>query len=133
MLSSNHTYILLLQFGYRILIQQKDCLSYKKSIKTLILNLSLRILISLNSMIRLHLKTPFLYINPLNINFPNHVITGLDFPQIFIPITQGGQIWAVLMHLVTEINYMEEILFVLAQFSLGITFKIFIEIFYFIS
>ena len=133
MLYSNHTYILLLQFGYRILIQQKDCLSYKKSIKTLILNLSLRILISLNSMIRLHLKTPFLYINPLNINFPNHVITGLDFPQIFIPITQGGQIWAVLMYLVTEINYMEEILFVLAQFSLGITFKIFIEIFYFIS
>ena len=65
--------------------------------------------------------------------FPNHLITGLDIPQIFIPTTQGGQIWAVLMDLLTELNYMEEILFVLAQFSLGITFKIFIEIFYFIS
>ena len=84
-------------------------------------------------MIRLHLKTPFLYISPLNINFPNHLITGLDFPQIFIPTTQGGQIWAVLMYLLTELNYLEEILFVLVQFSLGITFKIFGEIFYFIS
>ena len=35
------------------------------------LALSLTVLISLNSMIRLHLKTPFLYINPLNINFPD--------------------------------------------------------------
>ena len=34
MLYSNHTYILLLQFGHRILILQKDCLSYKESIKT---------------------------------------------------------------------------------------------------
>ena len=87
----------------------------------------------LKFLIRLHLKTPFLHINPLNINFPNHLITGLDFPQIFIPTTQGGQIWAVLMYLLTELNYMEEILFVLVQFSLGIIFKIFIEIFYFIS
>ena len=68
----------------------------------------------------------FLYINPLNNNFPNHLITGLDFPQIFIPTTHGGQIWAVLMYLLTELNYMEEILFVLVQFSLGIIFKIFI-------
>ena len=72
-------------------------------------------------MIRFHLKTPFLYIPPLIINFPNHLITGLDFPQIFIPTTQGGQIWAVLLYLLLELNYMEEILFVLAQFSLGIT------------
>ena len=84
-------------------------------------------------MIRLHLKTPFLYIKPLNINFPNHLVTGFDFPQMFIPTTQGGQMWAGLMYLLTELNYMEEILFVLVQFSLGIMFKIFIEIFYFIS
>ena len=49
-------------------------------------------------MIRLHLKTLFSSINPLNINFPNHLITVLDFPQIFIPTTQGGQIWAALMY-----------------------------------
>ena len=98
-----------------------------------ILTLSLRILISLNFMIRLHLKTPFLYINALNIYFPNHLITGLDFSQIFIPTTQGDQIWVVLMYVLTELNYMEEILFVLVQFSLGIIFKIFIEIIYFIS
>ena len=84
-------------------------------------------------MIRLHLKTAFLYINPLNNNFPNHLITGMGFPQIFIPTTQGGQIWDVLIYLLTELNYMEEILFVLVQFSLEIIFKIFIEIFYFIS
>ena len=79
------------------------------------------------------LETLFLYINPLSINFPNHLITGLEFPQIFIPATQGGQIWAVLMYLLTELNYMEEILFVSVQFSLEIVFKIFIDIFYFIS
>ena len=62
-----------------------------------------------------------------------YLITGLDCPQIFIPTTQGGRIWAALMYLLTELNYMEEILFVLVQFSLGIIFKIFIEIFYFIS
>ena len=84
-------------------------------------------------MIRLHLKTAFLYINPFNNNFPNHLITDLDFPQIFIPATQGVQIWAVLMYLLTELNYMEGILFVLVQFSLGSIFKIFLEIFYFIS
>ena len=49
------------------------------------LTLSLRTLISLNSMIRLHLKTPFLY------------ITGLEFPQTFIPTTQDRQIWAALI------------------------------------
>ena len=61
-------------------------------------------------------------------NFPNHLIAGFDFPQIFIPTTQGGPIWAIVMYLLTKPNYMEEILFVLVQFSLGITFKIFIEI-----
>ena len=49
-------------------------------------------------------------------NFPNHFINGLDFPQIFIPTSRGGPIWAVLMYLLTELNYMEEILFVLVQF-----------------
>ena len=71
--------------------------------------------------------------SPLNINFPNHSITELDLPQIFIPTRQGGQILAVLMYFITELNYMEEILFVLVQFSLEIIFKTFIEIFYFIS
>ena len=84
-------------------------------------------------MIRLDLKTPFLYINPLNIKLPNHLVTALNFPQIFISITQGGRIWAALMYLLTELNYMEEILFVLVQFPLAIIFKIFIEIFSFIS
>ena len=37
------------------------------------------------------MKTPFVYINPLNINFPNHLITGMDFPQIFTPTTQSGK------------------------------------------
>ena len=32
-------------------------------------------------------------------NFPNHLITGLDFPHIFIPATQGGRIWTALMYL----------------------------------
>ena len=73
-------------------------------------------------MIRLHLKTLFSSINPLKINFPNHLITVLDFPQIFIPTSQGGQMWAALMYFLTELNYMEEIMF-----------KIFIEIFYFLS
>ena len=81
---------------------------------------------------KIALETPFLYINPLNINFPNHLITGLAFPGIFIPTTQGGQIRAVLMYPLTELKYTEETLFVLVQFSLGIIFKIFIEIFYFI-
>ena len=62
----------------------------------------------LKFLIRLHLKTPFLHINPLNINFPNHLITGFDFLQMFIPTTQDGPIWVALMYL----NYMEEILFV---------------------
>ena len=97
------------------------------------LTLSLRIVISLNSMIRLRLKTPFLYISPLNINFPNHLISGLDFLQFFIPTTQGDEIWAVLMYILTELNYMTEMLFVSVQFSLGIIFKIFAEIFYFIN
>ena len=66
-------------------------------------------------------------------NFPSHLIAGLVFPQIFIPTPQGGPIWAVVMHLLTELNYMEEIMFVLVRFSLGIIFKIFIEIFYFMS
>ena len=61
---------------------------------------------SLNS-IRLHLKIPFLKINLLNINFPKHLITGLDFPQIFIPTTRG-RIWAVLMYILTELNYMKD-------------------------
>ena len=64
---------------------------------------------------------------------PNHLIAGLNFTQIFILTTQGGQIWAVVMYLLTKLNYMEEILFVLVQFFLRIIFKIFIEIFYFIS
>ena len=72
----------------------------------------------LQFMIRLHLRTPFWYINPLNINFPNYLIAGFDFPQIFIPTTEGGPIWAALMYVLTELNYMEEILFVLVQFSL---------------
>ena len=79
------------------------------------------------------LENSILYINPLNINFPHHLISGLDFPQIFIPITQGGQIWAALMYLLTELNYMAEILFVSVQFSLETIFKIFTEIFYFIK
>ena len=66
-------------------------------------------------------------------NFPSHLIAGLDFPQIFISATQGGPTWAVVMYLLTEPNYMEEILFVLVQFSLGIVFRTFIEIFYFLS
>ena len=66
-------------------------------------------------------------------NLHNHLIAGLYFPQIFIPTPQGGPVWAVLMHPLTELNYMEEIMFVLVRFSLGIIFKIFIEIFYFIS
>ena len=66
-------------------------------------------------------------------NLPNHLIAGLDFPQMFILTTQAGPIWAVLMYFLTELNYMEEILFVLVRFLLGIIFKIFIEIFYFIS
>ena len=66
-------------------------------------------------------------------NFPKHLITGLDFPHIFIPTTQGGPIWAALMYLLTELNYMEETLFALVQFSLGIIFKIFKEIFFFVS
>ena len=73
--------------------------------KALRLMFFLRILISLNSMIGLHLKIAFSYINLLNNNFPNHLITGLDLPQIFIPTTQGGQIWAVFMYLLTELNY----------------------------
>ena len=32
-------------------------------------------------------------------NFPSHLIAGLDFPQIFIPATQGGPTWAVAMYL----------------------------------
>ena len=55
------------------------------------------------------------------------------FPQIFMPATRADQFWAVLMYLLTELNYMEEILFVLVQFLLGIIFKTFIEIFYLIS
>ena len=66
-------------------------------------------------------------------NFPNHLIAGLDFPQIFIAATQGGLTWAVVMYLLVEPNYMEEILFVLVRFSLGIVFRTFIEIFYFLS
>ena len=66
-------------------------------------------------------------------NLRSHLIAGLDFPQIFIPATQGDPIWAVLMYLLTDPNYMEEILFVLVQFSLEIIFKIFIEIVCFIS
>ena len=94
MLYLNHIYIILLQFGHRILILKKDCLSYKKSNKAFvslkkrrkhILTLSLRVAIFLSSMIILHLKTPFLYVNPLNINFLNHLITGVDFPLSFIP------------------------------------------------
>ena len=84
-------------------------------------------------MIGLHVKTPLLYINPLNINVPNHLTTGLGFPQVFIPTTQGGRIWAALMYLLTELTCMKETLFVLVQFSDGITFKIFKEIIYFIS
>ena len=53
--------------------------------------------------------------------------------SLFIPTTQGGRIWAALMYLLTELNCVEEILFVLVYFSLGIIIKIFIEIFYFIS
>ena len=34
---------------------------------------------------------------------PDHLITGLDSPQIFIPTTQGGSVWAVLMYLLTEL------------------------------
>ena len=56
-LYSNHIYILLL-FGHWILTLQKDCLFYKKSVKAYVFlkkrwTLSLRILISLNYMIRL--------------------------------------------------------------------------------
>ena len=97
-----------------------------------ILTLSFGVVMSLNSMIRLHLRTLFSYINPSK-NFPNHLIAALNFPQIFISTKQGGPIWAVLMYLLTELNYMEEILFVLVRVSLGIILKIFIEIFYFIS
>ena len=66
-------------------------------------------------------------------NFLNHLIAGLHFPQYFITTTQGGPIKVVLMYLLTEQNYMEEILLVLVQFSPGIIFKTFIEIFHFIS
>ena len=41
---------------------------------------------------------------------PQHLITGLDVPQIFIPTRRGGQIFPVLMYLLTELNYMEKIL-----------------------
>ena len=81
--------------------------------------LSLKTVMTLNSMTRLLLKTPFLYINPVNIN-------ALNFPQIFIPIREGGRICDVLIYLLTQLNHMEEILFVLAQFSLGSIFKIFL-------
>ena len=60
----------------------------------------------------------------------NHLIAGLDFPHIFIPLTQGGPILAVLLCLFTEPNYIAETLLILVQFSLGIIFQIFIEIFY---
>ena len=79
---------------------------------------------------KITLENLFWYINPSGINLPNHLIPGLDFPQTFIPITQDGPIWAVLMYLLIEPNYMEEILFELVQFSLGNIFKIFIEIFH---
>ena len=137
-LYSNHIYILFFLFGHIILTLPKDCLSYKKKQYDLcfpqklmhILTLFLSIVVSLNSMIRLHLRTLFWHINPLGINFPNHLIPGLDFPQTFIPITQDGLIWAVLMYLLIEPNYMEKILFELVQFLLGNIFKIFIEIFH---
>ena len=64
---------------------------------------------------------------------PFNTVAGLDFPQIFIPATPGGPIWAVLMYLLIEPNRMEEILFVLVQFSLRVIFKIFMEIFHFKS
>ena len=60
-------------------------------------------------------------------NFPNHLIAGLDFPQTFIRTTQVGPIWDILMYLLTDQNYMEEFQLVLKQFSLGIICKIFIE------
>ena len=97
-----------------------------------VLTLSLRILISLNSMIRLCLRTLFWYVNPSNKNVPNHLVRNLNFSQIFILTTQGDPTWAVLMYLLTKPNYMEDILFAWVQFLLGIIFKIFIEILYFI-
>ena len=66
-------------------------------------------------------------------NFRNHLIPGLNFPQIFIPTTQVDPICAVLMYFLTEPNYMEEILFELVPFSLRTIFKAFIDMFYFIS
>ena len=70
-----------------------------------IVTFSLRIVIFINSMVRFHLRTLFWYINPSNMNFPNHLIAGLDFPQTFIPKTQGSPIWAVLMYFLTAILY----------------------------
>ena len=58
---------------------------------------------------KIALENSIFIINLLNINFPKHLITGLDFPQIFIPTTQRGQIWAALMYLLTELNCMEDI------------------------
>ena len=57
---------------------------------------------------KIALENSIFIINLLNINFPKHLITGLDFPQILIP-TRRGRIWAVLMYLLTELNYMEYI------------------------
>ena len=57
---------------------------------------------------KIALENSIFIINLLNINFPKHLITGLDFPQILIP-TRCGRIWAVLMYLLTELNYMEDI------------------------
>ena len=66
-------------------------------------------------------------------HFSNHLITGFDFPQISIPATQGGRIWAALMYLLTELTCMKETLFVLVHISHGIISKIFKEMIYFIS
>ena len=57
---------------------------------------------------KIALENSIFIINLLNINFPKHLITGLDFRQILIP-TRRGRIWAVLMYLLTELNYMEDI------------------------
>ena len=122
---------------------QKDCLLLQK--KGLRLTLFLRRdahvntlfkdcnILEFHAVIRLHLRTLSWCINLSNMNFLNHLIPGLHFPQYFITTTQGGPIKVVLMYLLTEQNYMEEILLVLVQFSPGIIFKTFIEIFHFIS
>ena len=87
------------------------------------------------NILKFHDKTALENYISMHKSFKQQLPQAFDnwFPQIFMPATRGGQIWDVLIYILTELNYMEEILFVLVQFLLGIIFKTFIEIFYLIS